>query len=85
MGQHRRRRSACATPAWAWFTAASAATRFCVASATFKVLIEYDGTRYSGWQDQKNARTIMGELRKAASELFKSDVEIHGAPSRVNE
>ncbi len=46
---------------------------------TFKILVEYDGTRYSGWQDQKNARTIMGELRKAAADVFKSDVDIQGA------
>jgi tRNA pseudouridine38-40 synthase len=46
---------------------------------TFKVLLEYDGGRYSGWQDQKNARTVMGELRKAAKEVFQSDVEIMGA------
>ena len=26
---------------------------------TFKILLEYDGTRYSGWQEQKNARTVM--------------------------
>jgi tRNA pseudouridine38-40 synthase len=46
---------------------------------TFKVLIEYDGTRYSGWQEQKNARTVMGELRKASREVFGSDVEMQGA------
>ena len=46
---------------------------------TFKVLLEYDGTRYSGWQEQKNARTVMGELRKTAREVFGSDVEIQGA------
>lgn len=46
---------------------------------TFKALIEYDGTRYSGWQDQKNARTVMGELRKAAREVFGNDVEMQGA------
>jgi tRNA pseudouridine38-40 synthase len=46
---------------------------------TFKVLLEYDGTRYSGWQDQKNARTIMGELKKAAREVFGEDVEMQGA------
>jgi tRNA pseudouridine38-40 synthase len=46
---------------------------------TFKVLLEYDGTRYSGWQDQKNARTIMGELKKAALEVFGADVEMQGA------
>jgi tRNA pseudouridine38-40 synthase len=46
---------------------------------TFKVLLEYDGTRYSGWQDQKNARTVMGELRKAAKEVFRTDVDMQGA------
>src|SRR6185295_11581707 len=46
---------------------------------TFKVLLEYDGTRYSGWQEQKNARTVMGEIRKAAREVFGGDVEMQGA------
>jgi len=46
---------------------------------TFKILLEYDGTRYSGWQDQKNARTIMGELKKAAREIFGEHVEMQGA------
>jgi tRNA pseudouridine38-40 synthase len=46
---------------------------------TFKILLEYDGTRYSGWQDQKNARTVMGELKKAASEIFGEGVEMQGA------
>jgi tRNA pseudouridine38-40 synthase len=46
---------------------------------TFKILLEYDGTRYSGWQEQKNARTVMGEIRKAAREVFSRDVEIQGA------
>ncbi|PYS38859.1 MAG: tRNA pseudouridine(38-40) synthase TruA [Acidobacteria bacterium] len=45
----------------------------------FKVLLEYDGTRYSGWQEQKNARTVMGEIRKAARQVFGSDVEMQGA------
>jgi len=46
---------------------------------TFKAILEYDGTRYSGWQEQKNARTVMGELRKAAQEVFGIDVEMQGA------
>ena len=25
---------------------------------TLKLLLEYDGTRYSGWQQQANARTV---------------------------
>ena len=37
---------------------------------TYKLTLEYDGTRYSGWQDQKNARTVMGEIRKAAGQIF---------------
>jgi tRNA pseudouridine38-40 synthase len=31
----------------------------------FKLTIEYAGTRYSGWQVQKNARTIQGEIERA--------------------
>ena len=31
----------------------------------FKLTIEYAGTRYSGWQTQKNARTIQGEIERA--------------------
>lgn len=46
----------------------------------FKVYIEYDGTRYSGWQVQKNARTIQGELLEAAKHVFETDeVEFYGS------
>ena len=31
----------------------------------FKLTIEYAGTKYSGWQKQKNARTVQGELEAA--------------------
>ena len=31
----------------------------------FKLTIEYAGTRYSGWQIQRNARTIQGEMERA--------------------
>ena len=33
-----------------------------------KLTIEYAGTRYSGWQVQKNARTVQGELERAIAE-----------------
>ena len=46
---------------------------------TYKLLLEYDGSRYSGWQEQKNARTVMGELRRAATQVFHGDVEMQGA------
>jgi tRNA pseudouridine38-40 synthase len=46
----------------------------------FKLLIEYAGTRYSGWQIQKNARTIQGELAKAISAgTSVAEFELYGA------
>lgn len=47
--------------------------------ATWKLTVEYDGTRYYGWQEQRNARTIAGELRAAAEATFSRPVEIIGA------
>lgn len=46
---------------------------------TYKLTLEYEGTRYSGWQEQANSRTIQGELRKAAEEFFARPVELMGA------
>jgi len=34
----------------------------------YRLTIEYAGTRYSGWQVQKNARTVQGELLNAVRE-----------------
>ncbi len=40
--------------------------------ATWKLIIEYAGTRYSGWQTQSNtAKTIQGKLLEAAGELWR--------------
>lgn len=36
----------------------------------FKLFIEYDGTRYSGWQKQNNAVTIQGTLIKTIQAIF---------------
>lgn len=46
---------------------------------TWKMEIEYEGTRYRGWQIQHNAKTIQGEMMDAARQLFASRVEIFGA------
>jgi tRNA pseudouridine38-40 synthase len=35
----------------------------------FKLCIEYAGTRYSGWQIQKNARTIQGEIDRVLRDV----------------
>ncbi|MGE0042992.1 MAG: tRNA pseudouridine(38-40) synthase TruA [Vicinamibacterales bacterium] len=34
----------------------------------FKITLEFAGTRYSGWQKQKNARTVQGALEHAIAE-----------------
>ena len=41
--------------------------------ARFKLVLEYAGTRYSGWQRQKNARTVQGDLEYAIAETLQSD------------
>lgn len=46
---------------------------------TFKLTLEYDGSRFSGWQQQINARTVQGELNEAARQLLRSEFEIQGA------
>ncbi len=48
-------------------------------TVTWKLEIEYEGTRYRGWQIQHNAKTVQGELMNAARELFASRVEIGGS------
>ncbi len=46
----------------------------------FKIYLEYEGTRYSGWQKQQNARTVQGSLIKAAGEIFKgANADIQGS------
>jgi len=46
----------------------------------FKLTIEYAGTRYSGWQIQKNARTVQGELdRVVRTATGRKDFELYGS------
>ncbi len=46
----------------------------------FKLSIEYAGTRYSGWQIQKNARTVQGEIDRAVREVTKRrEFELYGS------
>ena len=41
--------------------------------ARFKMVVEYAGTRYSGWQKQKNARTVQGDLEYAIANTLETD------------
>jgi tRNA pseudouridine38-40 synthase len=46
----------------------------------FRLLIEYNGTRYSGWQIQQNARTVAGEIDRAIREVARrKEFELYGA------
>lgn len=48
--------------------------------ARFKLVIEYNGSRYSGWQIQKNARTVAGEIERAIAEAARRKAfELYGA------
>ena len=48
--------------------------------ARFKLFIEYAGTKYSGWQIQKNARTVQGELTRVIAEVTaQKQFELYGS------
>jgi tRNA pseudouridine38-40 synthase len=48
--------------------------------ARFKVFIEYAGTKYSGWQIQKNARTVQGELTRVIADVSgQNQFELYGS------
>ena len=44
-----------------------------------KLLLEYDGTNYSGWQKQKNGITVQGELEKSLKIIVGQDLTVTGA------
>ncbi len=45
----------------------------------FKLLIQYDGTDFHGWQVQENARTIQGELERVIGMLENAEVKVFGS------
>jgi tRNA pseudouridine38-40 synthase len=46
---------------------------------TWRLEVEYEGTRYAGWQRQPHARTVQGELARAAEEFWQAKVELGGS------
>jgi tRNA pseudouridine38-40 synthase len=48
--------------------------------ARFRVDLEYVGTRYRGWQIQKNARTVQGVLHEVVRRVSgRTDFEVYGS------
>jgi len=45
----------------------------------YRLLIQYDGTDFHGWQIQDELRTVQGELTRVLSLLDGRDVTVHGS------
>ena len=46
---------------------------------SFKLILEYDGAGFQGWQIQPDGRTVQGELRRALEEITGERTTITGA------
>lgn len=46
--------------------------------AHWKIVLEYDGTDFSGWQIQPNGRTVQEELERALRQITGADVRVAG-------
>ena len=44
-----------------------------------KLTIAYKGTRYAGWQIQKNAPTVEAEIKAAIRKITGEDTTVYGA------
>src|SRR4051794_4460764 len=45
----------------------------------FKLLLQYDGTDFHGWQVQTNQRTVQGELERVVGMLEETPVNVVGS------
>jgi len=45
----------------------------------FKLLLQYDGTDFHGWQVQENQRTVQGELERTLSLIEDAEVKVIGS------
>ena len=46
---------------------------------TYRMTLEYEGTRYRGWQEQQNARSIAGAIRRAVEDTGERLLELGGS------
>tara|TARA_B100000780_G_scaffold273598_1_gene237380 strand:- start:2318 stop:3058 length:741 start_codon:yes stop_codon:yes gene_type:complete len=45
----------------------------------YQIIIEYDGTKFVGWQIQKNGPSIQGTIQKILSKVLKQNITIYGS------
>ena len=45
----------------------------------YKIIIEYEGTNFVGWQRQENGNSIQEELENAILKLTSENVIVYGA------
>ena len=45
----------------------------------YLIKIEYDGSKFVGWQSQKNGISIQEKIEKALKKIFKINIKINGA------
>ena len=43
------------------------------------MVIEYDGTRFIGWQIQKKGLSVQGEIQKILKRFLKGDIKLIGS------
>lgn len=43
-----------------------------------KLVVEFDGTKYAGWQYQPRSRTVQGELESATSKVLQKKITVYG-------
>jgi tRNA pseudouridine38-40 synthase len=48
-------------------------------SQRYRLILEYDGSRFYGWQVQPEGRTIQGTLEEVLSRFYSGPVRIHGS------
>ena len=41
-----------------------------------KLILEYDGSNYVGWQKQNNGKSIQGEIEKTLMKIFNDNIEL---------
>ena len=47
--------------------------------SNIRLTVAYDGTDYAGWQVQKNAKTVQGEIEKALKKIYGAKIRLIGA------